>query len=215
MIATPVRSARSPLQLVAFVLSLPAAVVPFVPFCWGVSPLKAVQEIDSMHWNDLGIPLLGITFFLGLPIVAAQAFRLLEVPFHRGLRCATWLGFSVAGAATATVSVQIINHALRERADGSVVGASVGLAALFLIATALVLARRWFRDPAAPTVLPASLVLAFPYAGNALICLIAFVDDRQIGWWLTVAALLGLALDLFATAHARAVHTPAPSAAAG
>jgi len=209
MIATPARSARSPLQLVAFVLSLPAAVVPFVPFCWGVSPLKAVQEIDSMHWNDLGIPLLGITFFLGLPIVAAQGFRLLEVPFHRGLRCATWLGFSVAGAATATLSVQIINHALRERADGSVVGASVGLAALFLIATALVLARRWSRDTTVPTILPASLVLAFPYAGNALICLTAFVDDRQIGWWLTVVALFGLALDLIAAVRAQTAQAPA------
>jgi len=206
---TPSRLARSPLQFTALVLSLPAAVVPFVPFCWSISPLKAVQEVGSLHWNDLMIPFLAITFFLGLPIVAAQAFRLLGISLNRSWRWATWLGFSVASATTTAISLPLINSELREHVDGSLIGASVGLAALTLIATALVLARRWSRHPAAPTGLPASLVLAFPYTGNALICLVGFFDDRQIGWWLTVVALFGLALDLIAAVRAQTAQAPA------
>ncbi|WP_410960780.1 hypothetical protein, partial [Salmonella sp. SAL4360] len=58
-------------------LLLPGLVVPFVPFTFGVSPLRALEELPGISRIEWIFVLLGGAFFIASPLIAWRLRMLL------------------------------------------------------------------------------------------------------------------------------------------
>jgi hypothetical protein len=166
------------------VLSLPALVVPFVPFACDTSPVGVLVEAPH-RYKDLDRE--SVNFMLvALPLVlgaatAAWRVRVLWKP-------ATVAERLIAHAVGAVMAICAAALILELCLDGKGMDLSAALtlgapAALLLIALAacIVCRRRWTPDEGAS----ASLICG--YVPAASLAMLIFWKDRQIGWYLTLA----------------------------
>jgi hypothetical protein len=70
---------RTPMQIALFLLALPALATPFVPFTFGISPLRAIGTMPGFADSNWTLYLIALTFFAVFPILFWKA-RLLLVP---------------------------------------------------------------------------------------------------------------------------------------
>ena len=185
------------LDLAFLVLGLPALVATAVPFCYGVSPVRvlvaAVREFTWSQWApEITILLLSLPFFLP---ALAWVLRLRTVVWgavtpveRRAAYAVAVVGMALVLGVLGIAAADYKQLAVRER--WMFVFAAMALAGG---SAAFVIHRRSGGAP------DASLLVALltPYAANSVICLLAFEDSREIGWYLTVVSVGAVAVELF------------------
>lgn len=186
--ATPVSRA---VPVLAVILSLPAVVVPFVSFTWNTSPLDTVVELFRSG-SDWIFVLLGAPFFLGIPIVAAQIARITSRNMSRWCRNA---GFALASF-SAALSLAFEGMMVLDILEDVGVDDLSGYVALLLVPAILAIAGIWLwrTRRVADATSQATVALVAAFLANASLCLFTFSDDPDLGWWLALAASVGMAI---------------------
>jgi hypothetical protein len=195
------RVGRTPFVVIAALSSLAGAVAIWLPFAWSTSPAEALFEGDLWY--------LAAPFLLAVPIAAAWIWTLLERSLQPG---AQWAARVLAGCAMAPTAL-FYAEAVREANFSS---SSLGewlwlLVPLVLAAGWVALMIRWRpgrRDAGAPE---AIALMEAAFLPNAFLCLVAFTDQRQIGWYVSIAVSAGFAAHVVATAR-RAARRVGPRA---
>jgi hypothetical protein len=183
--APPARFRLRKLDLLFFVLSLPALAIPFLNFTYGTSPLEAAEEFSFDFSRWLGeLPLLGLSFFIGLVVVIWKLRQLLGPPrrWELWVMLATVLIMALPHGAVLVLLLKemfrygnwpsgILNWSIL------ILGAGIPIVAM-LVAWRLRTRQRFAR---------ALEVLAmWPFLANGYMCLLGFHEDRQVGYWLTL-----------------------------
>jgi hypothetical protein len=175
-------------------LGLPALVALFVPFTFGVSPVQVVRESPGTfpwtRWEpEMAIVLVTLPLFLP---VAASALRLRMIVSGREMRGERWASYAAAAIGAAAV-LALLAAAVAQWWDMAVperwmFGAGAAVLAGGAVAV-LALRRRGARRD-----VRALATMLVPYAADCTICLIAFREEAQLGWYLTaVSAAAALA----------------------
>ena len=164
------------MQILQLILGIPAIVLIFMPYVWGVSPWEAASS-----WNDsltgLSIGLLGLPFFLALPIFVTDLQRFLK----RNLpRSETVILHSIAYAALACSPAALVLGGLENGFTGEIILAFLVFTILMLIPVSLILRARRLRSEKATFV-----ILRVAWLPNAVMCAISFWSDAwQVGAYL-------------------------------
>jgi len=175
---------RRPLELIFLLLWLPALAIPFLDFTHGVTPLAAAGEIANG-----AIPLLGISFFIAFPIIIWKFRRWLAPPARWERRITLALVFVCAAPHVmemALIARDIIHDPhwptggwVRVLMEWSILICGFGIPLLGLL-LALSLHRRGESARAL------EILMMSPFVANAAMCLFAFYDDPETGYWLTI-----------------------------
>ena len=187
------------LRAISLLLVLPAAVTPFVPFVYGVSPLRAMNELFaapfSWHWalERAGIGLIAAPFFLGPPLVLWYLRLLIASHSSRGERIALW-SFSILSLAASLLFISTGTWELLTTTGGAdrqpvvcASGASIIAGGTLMLFNPLARRLRLSREGRA------TLALSTGYLANAAMLLIGFAGEAyELGAWLTVVACVGI-----------------------
>ena len=185
-------------------LGVPALVALFVPFTFGVSPLHVLRQTPGMlpwtRWEpEMAIVLVTLPLFLP---VAASALRVRMMVSGREMRGERWACYAAAAVGAAAVVALLAMAAAQwgELTGGDRWVFGTGGAVLAGGAGAVfVLRRRGARRD-----VRALVTMLVPYAADCAICLIAFREDPQLGWYLTaISAAAAVAEIAVLTARAR------------
>ena len=212
----PIGPRRTILDVVFLLLGLPPLVATFVPFCYGVSPVAvlvaAVREFSWREWTpEITILLLGVPFFL--PAIA-WVLRLRTVAWGASRPVERRSGYAIAGVGLALV-LGVLGIAAASYTELMVRERWMFAFAAMALAGGAVAFVAHRRAGGAPDT---SLLIALltPYAANGVICLLAFEDSRQIGWYLTVVSISAVAVELLLRlAFARLGHGSTGSSSTG
>jgi hypothetical protein len=180
---------------VFLVALLPAAVSPFVQFASSTSPLDTLIEyagsVRRGDWNETGFFLLGAPFFTAVPLWLLHARQLLwpgkgSAKAGAGERIAAYSIAAVSLAATSWVVVAVLwqGESDREAALGAVGVTVAGM---------LAFGRAWRRSRELAA--GALIALMTAYASNGLMVLTAFRASDDVGYFLTIAALVVMAIE--------------------
>ena len=177
-----------------------AGVTPWVGFADGVSPWAVVWEYIS-HGGLVGIGsgevflMIASPFFVGV-VIFVWKVRLGSWDQTRAWeRAGAWLiGAASTGVTGYVVLCRILpevwSHGRWNDSEGYCV---LGSLAVMALGVATVIAFWWRRGRAE---LVALVPLYTAYVANAVICITAFSDARNVGWWLTGVACAGLVAEL-------------------
>jgi hypothetical protein len=186
-------------DLLLLLALLPAAVVPFVAFTEGLSPLKVTAE----NYRDCG--LLAAPFFLGVPLPLWHLRRVLVA--RPRAKWERWLAYVFSGAAIASYLgfMAMLFSDLYHFMGIVLMGLSVAAICFSLL--------RWLLKRAPAEEIP-SATFAVAYLMVVALPLLVFgYSPRRIGWWLTLLACAGLVVQLVIIA--RRAHVARQLAAAG
>jgi hypothetical protein len=166
---------------------LPGVVVPFVPFACDRSPSDQIAEavldlasVDSSPLSDLFDAFVWLPFFLAIPIVLWMIFRLLGRPSTRIGR----ITCSAIGGSIGLGLIAVLAKATPDLANLQecvVFGIVIILLALCAASVTVLIARRGLGDDCVGT------ILVGPYAVTLVLFLIAYQNEAQIGWYLSLA----------------------------
>ena len=188
------RHPRSRLDLPFLLLGLPALAAVIAPFTYGVSPaevmLRAPREFDWTSWDpSMAILLVAVPF---LTPVFACVLRFRSMLWGWTTRAERAVGYAAASVGAAAVAGLLAAAAVQWATVEWKERAYYGAALLVLAAGATLMAVLWRRN-AHPEVRVRAALLT-PYLANCAVVLIAFVDDPEVGWYLTaVSAAAALA----------------------
>jgi hypothetical protein len=166
------------------VLSLPALAVPFVPFACDASPAGLL--VDGPHrYSQLDRESV-MLMLVALPLVlgAATALWRIRVLWKPATVAERVIGHTVGLIMAACAVVLIVQLASDAKGMDLPAAVTLGVPAMLLLITLAVCVkcrRRWAPDSRAL----ASLIGG--YLPPALLALLMFWKDRQIGWYLTLA----------------------------
>jgi hypothetical protein len=185
-------------RAIGLLLILPAAVTPFVPFIYEVSPLRAMNELFaapfSWHWTlELALGLLAAPFFLGPPLVLWHLRLLVASHSTRGERITLW-SLSVLSVAASLLFISTGTWELLTTTGGAdrqpvvcASGASIIAGGTLMLFNPLARRLRLSREGRA------TLALSTGYLANAAMLLIGFAGEAyELGAWLTVVACVGI-----------------------
>jgi hypothetical protein len=169
------------IEIILLLAILPAAVAPFVAFTGKYAP---VDLVTGGPWDPVLI-LLAAPFFLGVLLVLWQ----LRLCFDRA--CAPWERRLIYALATTSALVSMFCFALLQW-----LWPLVGLLA-FLIPAVCAALLWWLLRKASAAEIP-SAALALAYLAHVALPVALFGTDkqRQIGWWLTLAAAIAVIAQL-------------------
>jgi hypothetical protein len=188
------RRPSSPLRLGLFVLSLPALVTPFVSFTWGTSPVDVVEGGWDGEWP---LYLMALTIFAGLPIVLWKARRLAWA-----MPPARWETrvLAVAAVIVTLPAVVIVGRMLWDTgemmAERNLGGDELLMLSLAVVALAgglFLSAWRWRRRG---LLFGLETCLVVGYVTVAVMCLLAFHEWPETGYWLTVPVTASLGAEM-------------------
>lgn len=166
--------------------ALPLVVVPFVSFCWEISPLFVVREffvrvLAHNYSLDLILGLVAAPFFLGLVIPLWEFRRLMPLRVQYWEKAVIVMISGISALMTVGISVHMANDAVRHGISNDALLIFTG-AAILMVGCAMHWRLRYtnHRDLSPTTFLLVS------YLANAFMCLCIFRDPASIGWWLTL-----------------------------
>jgi hypothetical protein len=184
------------LDLLFLLLGLPALAAVVAPFAFGVSPaqvfLQSPRAFDWTHWDpSMTIVLAAVPF---LPPVLAWILRLRSVLWGPATRTERRVGYAAASAGAAAVAalaaLGVAEWTTLEWKDRGCCLAAM----LVLAAGAALLALLWSRGAGPDARLRVALFA--PYVANGLLVLVGFLDDRQLGWYLTAVSAAAAVAEL-------------------
>ncbi len=187
-------------RVASLLAMLPGLVVPFVPFACDVSPAGRAYGafgdlLEQGVWNCVAVlsdSIPWLSFFLAFPIVAWMTFRL------RGRR-STFAGRAVCFSLGAVVGLGLIGNFARAVPEISrpweyVFFGSALLPLVFSVAVvSVVAARRGVTDDCV------TVMLVGPYAATIVLFLVGYVENAQIGWYLSLPPAAAAIFELIAT----------------
>jgi len=183
------RAQRSPVEIAAAVLRLAGVAAVWLPFAWSTSPAKALTDGDLWY--------LAAPFLLAIPIAAAFIRALVAGSLPPG---AQWGARALAGCAMA-VTALFYAKGLRDEGPGpGVYGWLMLLVPLAIAAGWTALMIRWRPGRRAIDAAEAVALMEAAFLVNAALCLLGFVGERQIGWYVTLAVSAAFAAHVLATA---------------
>ena len=182
----------SPLDIAAALVSLAGVAAIWLPFAWSTSPAKALRDGDLWY--------LAAPFLLTIPIAAARIGVLAKAGLPRG---AQWGARALAGCAMAVFAVFIVGALRDDRPGGDLELWLVLLVPLAIAAGWVVLVLRWRPGPAAAHAAEAIALMEAAFLANAALCLLGFVDGREIGWYVTLAVSAAFAAHVIGTMKGR------------
>jgi hypothetical protein len=171
---------------------LPAAVSPFVKFAFYTSPLDTLFEyfatVRRGDWDEPNFFLLGAPFFTALPLWLWHARRFL------------WpAGSSVTVERVAAYTLAVLSLAVTTWVvvavwwEGDTEGAVAYVAVAVMVSGMAACVRAWLKAGdrcAAPMI-----ALMTAYASNGLMLLFAFSESDEVGYFLTIAAIVVMAVE--------------------
>lgn len=180
--------------------TLPGLVAPFVAFSHFVSPLTAARESfgDGGFVSGPILGCVGLSFFLIYPLTFWRLRQTLTWRMRKFERVAA---FAVALIGSIPIAVLLFHAApgiwteiTRPMREHQLL--ELGAIAMLLggVTTGIVTATR-IRKPAPDAAIEALFI--GPYLSNAAYLLLAFYEDRPIGYWLTAITVAVLATQLF------------------
>ena len=162
---------------------LPMLVIPFVHFTCDASPVGIVMEWASIRgwgkFDKLATVILAGGLVAGVPIYLWRLRLLWRRPIGQIERTAAY----VIAAGVAAAYLLVVCLCIHEGDLDGLAWTTIGVSAAFLAAGTWVL---WFRRSARGTVEHAIATMLVPYIANATFCVIAFYDEPQLGWYLTL-----------------------------
>lgn len=168
-------------QWLLLALSAPLAVVPFIPFAHGVSPLNAVRTLpEFFSLSASSIFLCGFSFFLIFPLLGWKVRLLLgDAPGAVEMRWAR-LGALAAGVPAAVLTLLCLREAPGSQSELllAIIG---GMIALQL--SGWWISQRQHRRGLATNV---NALLLGPYLTNVLLALLAFSEEADAGYFITL-----------------------------
>ena len=199
--AAAARVDRTPLTLAAALLSLAGVAAIWLPFAWSTSPAEALFDGDLWY--------LAAPFLLAVPIAAAWIWTLLERSLQPG---AQWAARVLAGCAMAPTALFYAEAVREANFSSSSLGEWLWLLGPLALAVGWVaLMIRWRPGGRAIGAGEAIALMEAAFLPNAFLCLVAFTDQRQIGWYVSIAVSAGFAAHVVATAR-RAARRVGPRA---
>jgi hypothetical protein len=186
------RARWSPLDIAAALLSVAGVAAIWLPFAWSTSPAKALRDGDLWY--------LAAPFLLAIPIAAARIWVLVKAGLPPG---AQWAARALAGCAMAVFAVFIVSALRDQPPDGDLEGWLTLLVPLGIAAGWVVLVLRWRPGPAAAHTAEAIALMETAFLVNAAFCLIGFVSEREIGWYVTLAGSAAFAAHVIGTMQGR------------
>jgi hypothetical protein len=181
---------RTPSVVIAALASLAGAAAIWLPFAWSTSPAEAVTDGDLWY--------LAVPFVMVVPIAAAWAWVIAGGSLPA---IAQWASRAMAGCAMAVTALFYARVVREDNWPGSTTTEWLAFfAPLALAAGWAALMLRWRparRDSGAPE---AIALMEAAFLPNAALCLISFADERQIGWYVSLAVSAGFAAHVAATA---------------
>jgi hypothetical protein len=177
-------------RVILFVISLGAAVSPFLPFAYGYSPESVVEEwVTQQHEGTLAM--IGFPFFAG---VVAAMWKLRLTFDKLPLRAERFIAFALSGTfVTATGAFTLQNLAqylkltewLQMLVAVGIIAVGVGVVAWLGVKN---------RKSEAVTA-----AIYFAYAGNAVMCLLIFAGSGEPGWWVTLGVVAAMGVEMVIT----------------
>jgi hypothetical protein len=171
-----------------FVISLLAAVSPFLSFAYHESPLSVVASW-ARTGHEGALALVGLPFFAG---VVAAAWRLRLVfdggPVSRAGRQIVHGLAAMFVSATFAFSLQSVAHDVSGR-DFLQMLIAPGLIAVGIGVITWLGARGRKEETV-------TAAIYFAYAANAAMCLLIFADSGQAGWWVTLCAVGAMGVEM-------------------
>lgn len=174
-----------------------AAVTPWLAFTRGMSPWSVTLEVmEGSTWPGLPptVLLLAAPFFVGTVIVLWKLYLAILHRSCMGVRVAMWAVALASLATTGWFLAQRLGDSHVWSPNGLPFGAGAGM---WLLGVALA-GWLWWRGRQRELAVTAALYAA--YLSNAVLCLVAFTDQPDIGWWFTAAASGTLMGELAASA---------------
>ena len=214
--ANPSPTAQGPTRRfdqITLLLTSLVLLVPVVSFVADISPLDTVRGFLGKHLashvtidpSDAAFVDLGAPMLTGWMLLAARWRLHVAARIGGFFQVCAWLA---AGASISTTTWVIIGQGKMQSLPDQLTGL---LPLLTVLAGLSLLAWRWLRHGADDRNPVIALEVAF--AAHALFLVSGFFGDGQIGWWLTLACLLGILPDLI-SAWARPSHPSASPARA-
>ena len=190
--AAPADAPKRWRRWIALALTIPAAVVPFLPFTYDTSPYNAASEFFREWFSDLEIVCAGLSFFIVLPLIAWRLRILLwRAPRITELRLAAIVAM-LCHVPAIYLLVEFCPNLLKPEPD-YFLGVAALSTMLICILAGMIIAWRCRRTRSTAAV---DALLLGPYLANAAFCLFAFYQDPQIGYWLTTIATTAFAVQL-------------------
>jgi len=190
------RGRPSAIQVILFVLALPALVTPFVAFTYGTSPLDVISE-ERSFFSEWPLYMCAITFFAAFPIVLWKGWRLLvptpPAPWTMRAMAAVSLIVNVPAIVIAASMVAQTPESIRDDTFQRDEAAMLAFVLATLLGSAFLAAWRWRRRGLLAGV---NTFFVGGYLTVMAICLLAFHEDPELGYWLTVPVAASFAAEM-------------------
>jgi hypothetical protein len=177
-------------RVALLVVGLAAGASAFLPFTYNTAPVDVWIELLTRRtpWDRERLFLIATPFFVGLPLAAWRVKRLFRPALSRGQRIAMY-AVGLCGAALTTgffVSVLAAGDLTPREIAQVLVGPTT-----LVVGTGTVARLLWrrHRDEAA------SVALTAGYACNGAMLVAAMYSPDHVGWWVTLAAVVGVAVE--------------------
>lgn len=170
------------------ILGIPSIVLLFLPYTSNVSPWTAISSSDLWSWGPYW--LLGLPFFLSIPILIAQTRMLLRKPFPKGERAT----YRLLAYAALTAGAALLGRGFWTggySTDGLLGGLEWGIPCAAALWIMILSARKLNPEEAATTALRAA------WLPNAILCAIAFRTKGIFGGWEIGAYLAAFTICLY------------------
>jgi hypothetical protein len=172
------------------ILGIPSIVLLFLPYTSNVSPWQAVSSSDGWHWDN-PIALLGVPFFLSIPILVAQTRMLLRKTFPKGER----VTYRLLAYAALTAGAALLGSGFWTEGysrDLVHMGFEWGIPCAAALWVMILSAKKLNPEEAATTALQAA------WLPNAILCAITFWEkDFFLSGWEIGAYLAAFTIGLY------------------
>lgn len=182
------RTFRTFPALAAALLSLVGVAAVWLPFAWSTSPAQAL--LDRELWSA------AVPFLLTIPIAMAYAWIFARGSFPSG---AGWAARALGGCAMLVTALLYARIVREDNGPGSTAEWLSSWAPLLFAAPWIVLMLRWRPGPRPIDAEEAVALMEAAFLPNAVLCLMVFSDNRETGWYVTLAVAAAFAAHVVAT----------------
>lgn len=178
--------------LVALLISLPSAAVVFLDFAYHTSPWNVVAEFiaDGVHFSsDWQLALFAAPFFLAFPLMWYGIRSIFSAKLSGQEGIGIWSLIGLSACATLIVDANLMSDYFHYHTGGELIAVALGI--VIAAPTAIVCWRKRFSAERYRLI-----GLYICYLANGAICLIAFAEYQNLGWYITLIVVCGMLVEL-------------------